>query len=269
MCPAGYTALPGRSGRARRTIIRAVTTDASGMTAREAPLRDPRLAGLPSDRLLDELLARLCGVMGAEVAQFLLLEDDQLRVLATHGVDPEKVTGLRVPVGRGFAGAIAAAVAPAVLSDTSSLETFGASWAEEGVRALVGVPLVVDGRPIGVCVVGSRTGRTFGDDDITLLTAATERAAWAVQNGLLLAAEQRARSTAESVSERLRRLEDISNELLAASTVDDVVRVVVDRGVSLIGATAGALWEPDRDAGVIRLRGVSGYPDEVVERWYQ
>jgi len=244
-----------------------VTTDAHDTSAREAPLRDPRLAGLPSDRLLDELLARLCAVMGADVAQFLLMEDDQLQVLATHGVDAEKVSSLRIPVGRGFAGAVAAAVAPAVLSDTSSLETFGASWAEEGVRSLVGVPLVVDGRPIGVCVVGSRTERAFGDDDITLLTAATERAAWAVQNGLLLAAEQRARTTAESVSERLRRLEDISNELLAASTVDDVVRVVVDRGVSLIGATAGALWEPDAAAGVLRLQGVAGYPGEVVERW--
>ena len=244
-----------------------MTTDASGTSAREAPLRDSRLAGLPSDRLLDELLARLCAVMGADVAQFLLIEDDQLRVLATHGVEPEKVSALRIPVGRGFAGAIAAAVAPAVLSDTSTLETFGASWAEEGVRALVGVPLVVDGRPIGVCVVGSRTDRTFGDDDITLLTAATERAAWAVQNGLLLAAEQRARTTAESVGERLRRLEDISNELLSAATVDDVVRVVVDRGLSLIGATAGALWEPDPTAGVLRLRGVAGYPGEVVERW--
>ena len=267
MFPAGYGAFAGRSRSGRRTIRAAVTTDAHDTSAREAPLRDPRLTGLPSDRLLDELLARLCVVMGADVAQFLLREDDQLRVLATHGVAPEKVAGLRIPVGKGFAGAIAAAGAPAVLPDTSTLETFGASWAEEGVRALVGVPMLVDGRPIGVCVVGSRTDRTFGDDDITLLSAATERAAWAVQHGLLLAAEQRARTTAESVSERLRRLEDMSNELLTAATVDDVVRVVVDRGVSLIGAIAGGLWEPDPEAGVIRLRGVAGYPDEVVERW--
>src|SRR4051795_12484428 len=267
MFPAGYTALAGRSGAPRRTIRAAVTTDAPPRSAREAPLRDPRLTGLPSDRLLDELLARLCAVMGADVAQFLLREDDQLRGLAPHGVAPEKVAGLRIPVGKGFAGAVAAAGAPAVLPDTSALETFGASWAEEGVRALVGVPMLVDGRPIGVCVVGSRTDRTFGDDDITLLSAATERAAWAVQHGLLLAAEQRARTTAESVSERLRRLEDMSNELLTAATVDDVVRVVVDRGVSLIGAIAGGLWEPDPEAGVIRLRGVAGYPDEVVERW--
>src|SRR4051794_34789511 len=226
MFPAGYAAFAGRSRPGRRTIRAAVTTDAHDTSARAAPLRDPRLTGLPSDRLLDELLARLCAVMGADVAQFLLLDDDQLRVLATHGVAPEKVAGLRIPVGKGFAGAIAAAVAPAVLSDTSSLETFGASWAEEGVRALVGVPMLVDSRPIGVCVVGSRSARPSGDDDIPLPGAATGGAGGAVQPGLLPAAGRRAPTTAESVSERLQRLEDISNELLTASTVDDVVRVV-------------------------------------------
>src|SRR3954469_2910419 len=147
MFPAGDGAFAGRSRPGRRTIRAAVTTDAHDTSAREAPLRDPRLTGLPSDRLLDELLARLCVVMGADVAQFLLREDDQLRVLATHGVAPEKVAGLRIPVGEGVAGGVrgggggAGAPAPpgppAVLPDTSTLETFGASWAEEGVRALV------------------------------------------------------------------------------------------------------------------------------------
>jgi serine phosphatase RsbU (regulator of sigma subunit)/putative methionine-R-sulfoxide reductase with GAF domain/anti-sigma regulatory factor (Ser/Thr protein kinase) len=245
-----------------------VSTDAQATSSREPPLRDPRPAALPSDRLLDELLARLCAVMSADVAHFLLIEDDQLRVLASHGVDPAMIAQARVPVGQGFAGTVAATASPAVLSDTSSVDSaFGAAWADDGVRALIGVPLVVDGDPIGVCVVGSRTDRTFGDDDITLLTAATERAAWAVQNGLLLAAERRARRTTESLTERLRRLEDISNSLVRASTVNDVVRVVIERGVSLIGAFAGALWEPDADAGALRLRGVAGYPDDVVERW--
>jgi signal transduction protein with GAF and PtsI domain len=191
-------------------------TTSDGTSAREAPLRDPRLTRLPSDRLLDELLARLCAVMAADVAQFLLVEDDVLRVLATHGVPHEKVAGLRIPIGRGFAGTVAATRSPAVLSDTSTLESFGASWHDEGVRALVGVPLVVEDRVVGVCVVGSRRERSFGDDDITLLAAAAERAAWAVQHGLLLAAEARARHAAESVGERLRRLESMSNELVSA-----------------------------------------------------
>jgi GAF domain-containing protein/anti-sigma regulatory factor (Ser/Thr protein kinase) len=232
---------------------------------RETPWRDPGLFSLPSDRLLDELLARLARVMNADVAQFLLVEGEQLRVLASQGVAIEKVATLRVPVGRGFAGTVAATGSPAALADTTTLETFGASWAEEGVRALVGVPLVVGGRVLGVCVIGSRGDRAFGDEDIALLSAATERAAWAVENGLLLAAEQQARTTAASVSERLRRLEMMSHELVSALSVDHVVRVLVERGLSLLGALAGGFWEPDGD--VLRLRGVAGYADEVVRRW--
>jgi len=232
---------------------------------REAPWRDPGLFSLPSDRLLDELLARLARAMTADVAQFLLVEGDHLRVLASQGVPIEKVATLRVPVGHGFAGTVAATGSPAALADTATLETFGASWAEEGVRALVGVPLVVGGRVLGVCVIGSRSDRRFGDEDIALLSAATERAAWAVENGLLLAAEQQARSTAESVSERLHRLEVMSHELVSALSVEHVVRALVERGLSLLGALAGSFWEPED--GVLGLRGVVGYPDEVVRRW--
>src|SRR3954451_5043159 len=100
MFPVGYAALAGRSRPGRRTIRAAVTADAHDTSAREAPLRDPRLTGLASDRLLDELLARLCVVMSADVAQYLLREDDQPRVLATHGVPPEKVPRPRVSVAQ-------------------------------------------------------------------------------------------------------------------------------------------------------------------------
>ncbi|MDQ1699281.1 MAG: hypothetical protein QOG34_1144, partial [Frankiaceae bacterium] len=88
----------------------------------EPPWRDPGLFSLPSDRLLDELLARLAQAMDAEVAQFLLVEGDQLRVLASQGVPMSRVAALRIPVGRGFAGTVAATGSPAALPDTTTLE---------------------------------------------------------------------------------------------------------------------------------------------------
>ena len=231
------------------------------------PPPGPGASGASSDALLAELLARLCQVMSADVSQFLLVEGDALRVMASHGVPLQQVRDLRIPVGRGFTGTIAATAAPAIVSDTSSLETFGASWAEEGVRALVGVPLVVDQAVLGVAVVGSRTDRVFGDADIQLLTEAAERAAWAVQNGLLLASERDARATAATVSERLARLQAMSEELLTDLTVDSVVTTVVERGLSLIGAFAGSVWRFDPSGGGLVLHGVVGYPAEVVDRW--
>ncbi len=229
------------------------------------PERGP--AGSPSDALLQELLARLCRVMSADVSQFLLVEGDALRVMESHGVPLQQVRDLRIPLGRGFAGTVAATAAPAIVSDTSTLETFGASWAEEGVRALLGVPLIVDGAVLGVALVGSRTDRVFGDADIQLLSEVAERAAWAVQNGLLLAAERDARKEAASVYERLSRLQAMGEELLTDMTVDGVVRTVVERGLSLIGAFGGSVWRLDPDAGLLRLEGAVGYPEEVFARW--
>jgi GAF domain-containing protein/anti-sigma regulatory factor (Ser/Thr protein kinase) len=220
-----------------------------------------------TDMLLDELLARLCLVMNADVSQFLLVEGDALRVMASHGVPIERVRGLRIPFGRGFSGTIAATASPAIISDTSSLETFGASWAEEGVRALVGVPLVVDSAVLGVAVVGSRSDRTFGDADIQLLSDAAERAAWAVQNGLLLAAERDAQAAVASVRERLARLQAMGEELLTDPSVEGVIAAVVERGLSLIGAIGGGVWSVDRTLESMNLRGVTGYPPDVVERW--
>ena len=243
-------------------------TPEAGLPAQGAAPPPGRAASRPSsDALLQELLARLCQVMSADVAQFLLVEGDALRVMASHGVPLDQVRDLRIPVGRGFSGTIAATAAPAIIADTATLETFGASWAEEGVRALVGVPLVVDEAVLGVALVGSRTDRVFGDADIQLLTEAAERAAWAVQNGLLLAAEQTARATADSLSERLSRLQTMSEELLTDLTVEGVVTPGVERGLSLIGAFGGSVWQLEPEGGLLRLGGAFGYPREVVERW--
>jgi GAF domain-containing protein len=232
-----------------------------------APSPGRGASGSSADALLQELLARLCQVMSADVAQFLLVEGDVLRVMASHGVPLQQVRDLRIPVGRGFTGTVAATAAPAIVADTSTLETFGASWAEEGVRALLGVPLIVDDAVLGVALVGSRTDRAFGDADIQLLSEAAERAAWAVQNGLLLAAERDAREEAAFVSERLSRLQAMGEELLTDMTVDGVVSTVVERGLSLIGAFGGSVWTLDADAGLLRLGGAVGYPAEVYARW--
>lgn len=237
---------------------------------REAPWRDPGLFSLPSDRLLDELLARLARVMDADVAQFLLVEGDHLRVLASQGVPIEQVSSLRIPVGRGFAGTVAATSSPAALSDTSTLETFGASWAEEGVVALVGVPLVVAGRVLGVCVIGTRReDRRFGDEDIDLLSAANEKAAWAVENGLLLAAEEQSRTDAHVAVQRLAALQRLTAALADIRDAGRMVDVIVDEVTSTLGAVRVmlSLLDPSgRTLRSVRTFGVAErFADEYAE----
>jgi serine phosphatase RsbU (regulator of sigma subunit)/anti-sigma regulatory factor (Ser/Thr protein kinase) len=65
----------------------------------------------------------------------------------------------------------------------------------------------------------------------------------------------------------LGRLRLIANELLGEVSVAGVVRTVVERGLSLIGAFGGAVWAVDDDGRSLDLRGTVGYPPEVEQRW--
>ena len=256
-------------------IPEAATPDgaASGMPADQperstsASTEQPPAAPGASDRVLELLLSRLRAVMQADAVVVLLDRGGALEVAAGQGVSRELLSTAQETIGRGFAGTIAATASPGVIADIGELGAQGVPWAAEGIRALVGVPLVSEGRTLGVTVVGSRSQRVFGDADIELLTAAAERAAWAIENGLLLAAQQTAESHAASATERLRRLQAMSQELLTELSVEGVITTVVNRGLSLLGAVAGGVWALDDESSALLLRGVVGYPQEVESRW--
>ncbi|HEU5033583.1 MAG TPA: SpoIIE family protein phosphatase [Mycobacteriales bacterium] len=76
------------------------------------------------------------------------------------------------------------------------------------------------------------------------------------------------REPRSSAGAQLDRLRAVSQELLNDFTVESVVATVVRRGLSLIGAFGGALWELGAD-DVLRMRGCVGYPDEVYARWQE
>src|SRR3954470_14005050 len=69
------------------------------------------------DDLLDSLLARLVRVVHADTAAVLLMDDagDYVVARAAHGIEEEVRQGVRVPVGVGFAGRIAAERRPVTL----------------------------------------------------------------------------------------------------------------------------------------------------------
>jgi len=226
------------------------------------PSRSGQVARPHPERALDVLLSRLRDLLRADVVVVLLERDGSLEVAAALGVSPEPLAAAAEP--QGFAGTIAATRSPGASSDTGQLGDAGVPWSTDGIRALVGVPIISDERTLGVAVAGSRSERSFGDDDIALLTAAAERAAWAIDNGLLLSAHAAQTATA---TERLRRLQAMSQELLTELSVEGVITTVVNRGLSLLGAVAGGVWAIDDHSNTLVLRGIVGYPPEVEGRW--
>jgi hypothetical protein len=87
---------------------------------------------------------------------------------------------VRVPLGRGFAGRIAARQQPLIIGRIDHATVVNQILIAEGIHALMGVPLVVNGAVLGVLHVGSLTLREFTGPDVELLRRIADRAAMTV-----------------------------------------------------------------------------------------
>jgi sigma-B regulation protein RsbU (phosphoserine phosphatase) len=145
---------------------------------------DTGLADLTVDQLLDELLEKVRELMGVDTAAVLLLDQSRQFLLATvaKGIEEEVHQGVRIPLGRGFAGRIAEGRHWVAIEQVDHSNVFNPILAEKGISSLLGVPLVAGGTVLGVLHVGTLTRRRFGEQDAELLQMVADRAAMATQS---------------------------------------------------------------------------------------
>ena len=147
---------------------------------------DAALANLDLDTLLRELLRRVVDALRCDIAAILLRTDDGEHVVlrAAVGLDDEVQAARPIPLGRGIAGRVAESGRPEVVPDLSRVEVVLPALRER-IRSLIAVPLVVEGRVIGVLDAGSETPRGFTPDDVELLRLVAERSAYALEHARL------------------------------------------------------------------------------------
>jgi signal transduction histidine kinase len=140
---------------------------------------DVALSYLELDALLQELLDRICRILEADTCAILLLDDDakELVTRAAVGIEEDVELSVRIPVGRGFAGRVAATRQPVVIEDVHDAEILDPILLQSDITSLLGAPLLVRSEVIGVLHVGTLLPRTFSDDDVELLQLVADRAA--------------------------------------------------------------------------------------------
>jgi anti-sigma regulatory factor (Ser/Thr protein kinase) len=155
-------------------------------------ITDSAHAYLSLEGLLVELLDRIKALLHADTAAILLLDSDRrvLRARAASGIEEEVRQGVTVPLGAGFAGRIAAQQRPIAIEDLDHADVVNPLLRLKGIRSLLGVPLVDEGRVVGVLHVGALRRRHFDDDDVRLLQATADRVALAIDSAQ--SSEQRA-----------------------------------------------------------------------------
>ena len=177
-----------RLGAGQTAVRPAATALALAEQVRELQrLSDPALSELDLEDLLVELLGRVEEALSVDTVAILLHDPDahELVARAAKGIEEEVEQGVRIPIGQGFAGRIAAERVPIFIGDVDHADILNPILREKRIQSLLGVPMVVEGALIGVLHVGSLHPRTFTEADVAVLQLAAARAAPAIEHARL------------------------------------------------------------------------------------
>jgi serine phosphatase RsbU (regulator of sigma subunit)/anti-sigma regulatory factor (Ser/Thr protein kinase)/putative methionine-R-sulfoxide reductase with GAF domain len=240
------------------------------------PQRDPRnrrlsfiadvsLAHISLDAMLDEMLTRLRDTVDVDTVAVLLLDEDtgELVVRAAKGIEEKVELGVRVPVGKGFAGRVAAGHAPVILTDVEHADLVNPLLQEKGIKALLGVPLIFNGAVIGVLHVGSLRPRKFADDEQALLEMAATRIAPAIEHARLFDAERRAREEAQAAVAELQAIGALTDVILSNLGLDDLLHQLLGRLREVLHADTAAILIHDAESDELVARAARGIEGEV------
>jgi len=138
-------------------------------------------------------------------------------------------------------------------------------WIAVSPTSTIGVPLAARGEVFGVLVAAmtARTGRRHTEREFQAVREIGERTALALENARLYAAEQAARRSAEAAAGQVHRLQSLTADLSGALSVDDVVRLVLERGLDVFGAYAGGVTALSADGAWLEQLGTFGYPSAL------
>jgi signal transduction histidine kinase len=221
-------------------------------------LTDTALAHLGLEELLAALLVRTRDALEADTCAILLLDEDtqELVARAAVGIEEEVAQGVRIPLGAGFAGRIAAERHPVVLDRVDGEHVVNPILMEKGIESMLGVPLLVDGRPLGVLHVGTLTPHTFSPGDVELLELAAGRAAIAIEHARLFEAERAAR-------QRLEHVQAVTDAALAHLELDELLSVLLPRIRTILEADTCAVLLHDEERHELVARAALGIEEEV------
>ncbi|WP_370446536.1 helix-turn-helix domain-containing protein [Nocardiopsis sp. L17-MgMaSL7] len=172
------------------------------------------LAGMRSlDQVLRAIVERARHLLGTDVAYLTLSDpeagDTYMRV--TSGSVSATFQRLRLAPGKGLGGLVASTSLPYVTANYFAdprfehAENIDDGVREEGLVAILGVPLRMNGRRVGVLFAANRRERPFAHSEVALLSSLATHAAIAIDNANLIDDTRRALDELHTVNERLQR----------------------------------------------------------------
>ncbi len=200
---------------------------------------------------LDEVLARTAALIKRhidyEIFGVLMLEGDgaYLKHRFSIGYPRDLAENVRVPLGHGITGTAAATGHPVLVNDTTKDPRYIS--AIENVHSELAVPLMLQGKCIGVLDIQSRHVDYFTPDQQNILTLLAGRLAIAIENARLY---QKERTQAET----LLLLNEVGRETSSILDVEELLRRAAEQIKRVIDYQILSLMLYDNKQKVFRHR---------------
>lgn len=230
-------------------------------------------SSLDLNEVLDLVVRNAATLLNSEAGSLLLLDDESgdLVFRISSGPAGAKLVGMRVPAGKGIAGAAFAENRPVITRDTRRDGRWDSSFdrrAEFSTQSIIAVPLNARGRTIGVLeVINRKDSRPFNQEDTELLLAFGAQAAIAIENAQLFTMTDQALNAR---LEELTTLQQIDRQLNTTLDYSAVMGQTLEWAIRITGATIGliaALQEQEDGTRGLRFLAHRGYPPEVFKQY--
>jgi PAS domain S-box-containing protein len=203
--------------------------------------------GAVLDAILDSTLGLLDEVQNAHV---FLYSDELLEFGAALWYDGRRGQAIAEPRPEGLTYSVARKGEMIVVPDFATHPLFvGAPPEWHG--AIVGLPLKIGARVVGVMNVSYRHPRTFSEAELRVLRLLADQAAIATENARLFQSEQRQ-------TRRLALLADIARIVATARDVDDLLQAVADSIQRQFAYPMVEILTLNDEGTTLLLRGYSG-----------
>jgi signal transduction histidine kinase len=225
---------------------------------------------LDLDRLLTLIMEKITVLMEADRSTLYLLSDDGRELWSKVLQAGGKVLDIRLKVGEGIAGWVAASGETVNIPDAYNDKRFyPAVDLRSGyrTRSILCMPMKnPQGVIIGVIQVLNKADGPFTSDDESLLAALVAQAAVAIENSKLYQSVLAKQKQLEQKTRDLDILYAIEQEVAAAHDLDELLDRLLRRAMELEGARAGSVLLRERGTDDLYFRSAAGPKGDAVRR---
>ncbi len=169
------------------------TSSPGGARQLLARLREVMAAEGAAEDRLHQIVSLIASHFGAEVCScYAMRAGEVLELFATQGLKRTAIHRTRLRVGEGVVGDVAAHARPVAVADAQRAPQFAyrPETGEDPYHGFAGVPLLRDGRVLGVLAVQHRAQRRYSDAEIEMLQTVAMVVTEILSSGHLVAREE-------------------------------------------------------------------------------